>query len=68
MKLKVNTEIEVEDDSYCSPDCQYIKVTMNYCRLFHSALLHVYFNENSNNEYSKIVRCDCCKQIIENKE
>lgn len=67
MKLKVNTEIEVEDDCYCSVECQHMKTTMNYCRLFHSALFHIHFNEHDDSDYVKIVRCDSCKQI-NNKE
>ena len=69
MKLKVNTEIEIEDDCYCSLDCQHMKTTMNYCRLFHSTLFCMYFDEHDrlDNGYVKVVRCDCCKQI-NNKE
>lgn len=61
MKLKVDTEIEVEDNCYCSVECQHMKTTMNYCRLFHSALLYIHFNENDSNGYVKIVRCDRLK-------
>ena len=64
MKLKVKAEIEVEDDCYCSIDCQYMKETMNYCRLFHSGLLHVYVDDGQyNNGYARILSCECCKQI-----
>ena len=62
MKIKVNTDIEIDSDFYCSENCKHIKNTLNYCRLFDSPLSISYFDEQIS-DIMRINRCDCCRKI-----